>query len=197
MTATVSFNPMLTTSPVSTFLQSTEGYTQGDFLSDPVSRMWLLAGQVATNASAPLWAGQPITETTPVSGVATGSVDTIAAATAQANVTGFTVINQAYAGIILPGNTVPLFFGGMTVSYLRLGSNARIVVPVASGSVSALTNAAVNTTVYWDFTNNVLTTSGSTALPVKFLGLDTNSKTFTYSSGSASWGTGTVAIIQI
>lgn len=197
MSSSISFNPMLTTSAADTFLLSTAGYTQGDFLADPAARMWLVEGQVVNTASAPLWAGIPVTETTPASGATTSSTPTIAAATAETNITAFTVANQAYAGVIVPGSTAPLWYAGMTMSYLRLGSNARIVVAVDSGAVSALTGAATDVTVYWDFVNNALTNSGSTALPVKFRGIDSNSKVFTYSSGSATWSVGSVAIIQI
>lgn len=197
MTVTISVNPMLTTSPVNTFLVGTEGWTQGDFQADPAARQWLIAAQVDNAATTPLWAGQPITETGATTSTTSAESRTVAAATAESNVTGFTVINQAYAGLITTGNNVPLFYAGMTVSFFRLKSNARIVVPVDSAAVSGLTNAAVNTTVYWDFTTNSLTDSGSTALPVQILGLDTNSKTFSYSGGTATWTTGTAALIQI
>lgn len=193
----ITLNPMLTTSASNSFLTGTEGWTQGDFQADPAARQWLSAGQVSNSATTPLWTGLPITETSVVTGITSSSNVVITAATAESNTTGFTVINQAYAGIITTGNTVPLFYAGQTVSYFRFGSNARIVVPVASGAVSALSNVAINTTVYWDFSTNSLTNTGSTALPVKLLGLDSNSKVFTYTSGAANWSIGTAALIQI
>ncbi|MDE2391817.1 MAG: hypothetical protein KGL65_09440, partial [Rhodospirillales bacterium] len=117
----VTFNPMLTTSPVGSFLLSTEGYTQGDFLADPAARQWLLAGQLSTAATAPLWGGIPITETTPATSPTVSATSVLAAATAETNITGFTVAAQAYAGIIVPGSTAPLWYAGMTMSYFRLG----------------------------------------------------------------------------
>ena len=193
----ITFNPMLTTSASNNFATGTEGWTQGDFQADPTARNWLIAARVPSSATTPLWPGMPITETSVVTGITSSADVAITAATTEAAITGFTVINQAYGGITVPGDNVPLFYAGQTISCIRLGSNARIVVPVDAAAISALSNVAINTPVYWDFATNALTNSGSTALPVKLLGLDSNSKVFTYASGAATWTTGTAALIQI
>lgn len=197
MPATISLNPMLTTSALNSFLVSTSGWIQGDFQEDPASAMWLASMTINNSVSAPLWTGMPVTETGYVSGTTANGSNTVLPATAATNITGWTVNDHAYAGIITTGNTVPLFYAGQTISVMRTGSNARIVVPINAGAVAALSNVAVNTVVYWDFVNNALNNTGTGALPVKLLGIDQNSKVFTYTAGAANWTIGTAALIQI
>lgn len=196
---TISFNPQATTSPQNTFAAQTSGYVQGAFVDDPVAIQWLVAGAVASNASAPLWGGLPITETIAAANSnALGNI--ISAAGTIGAITGFMINNQAYNGIITPSSNVPLFTANMSVAFFRLGSGARLVVQVSAGAVASLQSQAINEQLGWDFTNNVLTTySSGTALPVKLISLNTNSKIVSYNSGTgaANWTAGAAAVIQI
>lgn len=201
MSGFTSQNFMKQTSPQNSFLLQTQGYVQGAMLADPVAQQWITTGLVDASATQALWPGLPVTETNPgdTAGANVGG-STVDVATAIANITSFTIANQAYNGIITNSNDVPMFAPGMSVSLVRLGSNARIVVPVDSTAVNALLRVAINTQVAWDFANNALTTfSSGTALPAKLLELNTNSKVISYNSstGFATWSTGTVAVIQI
>lgn len=193
---------MKTTSPQNTFLLQTQGYVQGAMLPDSVTQQWILAGFLSNSATAPLYAGLPITETNPgVDYAANAGGSILTQATTNAAITGWSIINQAYNGIISNANQVPLFAPGMSIDYVRLGSNARIVVPVDASALSSLENQPINTQFSWDFTTNAITAYNSTtgALPAKLLLLDANGKIVTYDSTTqaASWTVGTVAVIQI
>ena len=200
-TGIISFNPNVTTSAVGTFLSNTEGYVQGTMLDDPSAQQWITTGQIVSTATVPVWAGLPITETGNVTaGTAANMGPVIAAATAITNITGFTIANQAYNNIITPGNQVQVALALMTTSFIRLGSNARIAVAIDSVALASLENVAINTQLAWDFTNNALTTyTSGTALPVKLLSINLNSKIVSYNSGTGAvnWTTGAAAIIQI
>lgn len=202
MAGNISFNPALTTAPQGTFLTSTQGYYQGDFVDDPSTRMELAAGVLASSVSQPIWGGMAITES--VSTVGEGALGTtLSLATAAGNLTGFTVSTQAYNAIITPGNTVPTSVAGMTTNFFRLGSGARIKVAVQSSLVASLEGNAVNQALYWDPALQQLTasgTAGAIALSgVNVLSVNQNSKVVSYNSGTGavSWAQGPVAVIKI
>ena len=158
MSNLVSFNPNLTTAPANTFQVQTEGYVAGTFYSDdPAIRLSLLAGQIASTFSGPMWGGMALTEGIPAPNTTAGALP-ISAATAVSNLTAFSVFNQANNAIILPGNTVQQAVAGMSMSYFRLGSNATIAVPVDPSLAAALDNGNTNQQVSWDFNNNILQT---------------------------------------
>lgn len=193
----VSFNPQLTTSPANSFQQSTQGYYQGSFLDDPSSRMYLSAGQIASSVTGPVYGGMAVTEGVPAPGSETlGNPLTLS--TGVAGLTAFTVFNQSNNMIIVPGNSVQQSVAGMTISYFRLGSNARIAVQCDSTLAAALDSGAINQQVLWDFTNQKLIayTTG-TALPVKVLSVNTNSQIVVNTAGVLTYATGAVAIIQL
>lgn len=197
--ATISFNPALTTQPQNSFLLQTEGYVQGAFMDDPSSRMYLAGGSLDSAVAVPVYPGMAIAEYIPVvNSNAVGS--TIKLATAYTDLTGFNVGNQNYNAIITPGNTVQQLGPLQTVMYFRLGSNARIVVQCSSALVTAAEAGLINQQVQWDFTNQQLIpyTSG-TALNVKVLSLNNNSKIVNYNSGTGAvtWTTGPAAVIQL
>lgn len=200
-TGIISFNPNVTTNATGTFLSNTEGYVQGALLDDPVAQQWIATGQIASTASTPIWAGLPITETGNVTaGTAANMGPSLALATAVSNITGFVIANQAYNMLITPGNQVQVALANMSVSFVRLGSQARIAVAIDSAALASLENVAVNTQLSWDFTNNALNSySSGTALSVKLLTINTNSKIVSYNSGTGAvnWTTGAAAIIQI
>jgi hypothetical protein len=91
----------------------------------------------------------------------------------------------------------------MSVNFYRFGSGARIPLALNPASVT-LDGDLISTTVYFDYTNNWVTTvqpGSQPALPVKVLKISTqNNKTVSYSSvtGNANWATnGLIAVVQI
>lgn len=197
--STISFNPQLTTSPANSFLATTLGYIQGTFLDDPSTYPKIKSGLIASTVTSPIWGGMAITENVPAPGSETYG-ENLVLATDVATTTGFTVFNQAYNGVITPGNSVPQSSAGMTTNYFGLGSDARIAVQCDSTLAAALDSGAVNQQVLWDYTNQKLIayTSG-TALPVRVLSVNTNSVIVNYNSGTGAltYTTGAVAVIQL
>ncbi len=194
----ISFNPQQTTSPQNSFLLSTEGYVQGAFMDDPSSRMYLSSGVIAASVAQPVWGGMAITENVPAVNTLGSS---LALAANNAGVTGFTVFNQANNGIITPGNNVQQYGAGMTTSYFRTGSNARIAVQCSAALAAELDTGSVIQQVSWDFVNQQLIpySAGVGALNVKVLSVNANSKIVSYNSstGAVTWSTGAAAIIQL
>lgn len=202
--ANISFNPALTTQPQNSFQLETQGYIQGLTQDDPTSRMWLSAGQVASGVAQPMWGGMGVS--VQVGGLNSNgqSLASLALATST-QIQGFTVFDQAINMQIIPGNSVPVAVAGQSMAYYGFGTNARIPVPVAAGSVAALETAYTNTTLYWDTSAfNLTTTSGAStvALPssVQVLAVDSNSKAVSYTSGTGAvnWTYGqNVALIKL
>lgn len=197
----ISFNPMTTSAPQNSFLLQTDGLVQGTFQDDPSSNMWLCGGQLDSTVAQPIWGGMAITEKVNAPG-ANQMGNSIILASANANVTGFTVFNRGNNMIITPGNTVPQASAGMSIMYFRTGSNARIAVQCDATLANNLDAGNVNQQVSWDFTNQKLITysSGIGALACKVLMVTTNtSKIVNYNSGTGAvtWNTGFVALIQI
>ena len=201
MSASISFNPMQTTNATGLFNVNSSGYTQGDAQDDPYIKMQLCGGVLSSAATVPLWGGLPIQEFIPAAGVnALGS--TILQSTAIANITGFSVMNQAFGGIVSAQSTVPLFTPGQSVNFYRLGSGARIPLRINPALISA-DGSLITTQFAWDFTNQWLTTYVSgTAMPVRVLAISPagGNKTVSYSSvtGFANWvNTDVVALCLI
>src|ERR1700761_4106425 len=153
MAASVSFNPMQTTGAAGAFILSTDGFVQGTFLDDPAMRYQLEGGYVASSQSTPLWGGLPITLSVPATGTpnALGSGAVIAASLAGIN--GWTLFNQASAGILTSSSNVPLYASGMSINFARPGSLLRIVLKINPADVNALVGAAPSVSLYWDPTN--------------------------------------------
>ncbi len=201
----ISFNPMATTGIPNAFVTQTGGYVQGVFLDDPAMRNQLEGGVVATGQATPLWGGLPITLAIPAAGAQSGNAlgPAISEATTSSAVHGWTLFNQASAGIITPSSNVPLYSSGMSINFARAGSLLRVALPVLAASANALIGAAPTLPVYWDYTNQWLTTTqpgsqAALALQVEFI--DLNSKTVTYNSGTgnATWNAAApVAICRI
>jgi hypothetical protein len=195
----ITFNPSLTSSPQNSFLLQTQGFVQGAFVDDPSSRLYLAGGTLASSVTVPVFPGMAIQELIPSSD-GTGQGDNIALATSVATLSGFNVANQNYNAIQTPGNDVQQLGAGNTVMYFRLGSGARIQVQCTAALVSALEGGQTNQQVAWDFTLQKLVPFVSgTALPVKVLAFNSNSKVVNYvaSPVSVTWTTGPAAIIQI
>jgi hypothetical protein len=199
MSAQISLNPMATTNAKGLFSTNSNGFTQGDALDDPAVKFALAGGTLSTSATVPLWGGIPIAESIADS-VLGNSVLQADGTTAP---TGIAVFNQAFAGITTPQSTAPLYSPGMSVNFYRFGSGARIPLALNPASVT-LDGDLISTTVYFDYTNNWVTTvqpGSQPALPVKVLKISTqNNKTVSYSSvtGNANWATdGLIAVVQI
>ena len=200
--ASINMNPILTTNAKGLFSTNSNGYTQGDAQDDPAVKFALTGGVYDAAATAPIFGGNPVQEFVPAGDNVLGS--TIKQAADDADPTAFVVFNQAFAGLTTPQSNAPAFLPGMSVNYYRLGSGARIPVVLDPASVT-LEGELVSTTVYWNFTENWLTTTlpgvGQSALPVKVLRVSVaNNKTVSYDAltGYANWATdGVVALIQI
>jgi hypothetical protein len=210
MTAQISFNPVLTTNALGSFNVDSVGYIQGVMLDDPAVRYQLAGGILASSETLPMWGGVGISELVPGGGSPPIPSDTLGTVVSRATtlaahttgqLTGFSVFNQDNSMVTTPQSPVPLAGSGMSVHFLRLGSNARIVVKCDPALVS-LKGSLITTQVSWDFTNQLLVAYDTVAaLPVKILDVNVgNSMTVTYSSGTgfATWNrSGTTALIQI
>lgn len=195
--ATVSFNLAATTSPQDSFLLQTSGFIQGLMMDDPVAYQQIRQGTIASTVTGSMYAGMAITQDIPaINGeqVAPGLV----LATTVATLTGFTVGNRFYNGVVTPGSNVPFAAAGNSISFAALGSGARIAVQCDPTLANSLSGGAVNQQVAWDFTNQKLVayTSG-TALPVTIEALNSNSKIVTSVGGVLEWTVGTCALIKI
>lgn len=200
MSAQVSFNPTLTTNALGSFSIESNGLVQGIANDDPSARNELAGGQLATTETIPMWGGVAIYEKIPTGNYGNFG-GAVGRAASQATLTGFSVFNQAHAGLTSPQSPVPLFASGITISFYRLGSGARIAVKVDPALVS-LEGGLITQQVSWDYTNQQLVAYDTVAaLPVKVLQIDTsNCKTVTYdaSTGFATWNNnGACALIQI
>jgi len=202
MANVINFNPMETLSGSNSFQLESQGYIQGAFMDDPVARMWLLPGVVDNSVTQAVWGGMPITESVPaLDSHTTGTIASpLTLPSTIAGITGFTVFNRAHNMLITPGNPVPVSTANMNIAYFRLGSNIRIPVKISSALATAVEGGSITQQVAWDFSNHELTTySSGTALPVKVLRVDSNSKVVDYnsSSGAVSWSYGYAALIQL
>lgn len=211
MSGNIAINPALMTVAAGSFFVTSEGYIAGFALDDPALRNEICAGIVSPSATAPMWGGEAITESLPTaptepeasSGLADSVTSVLALATAETNITGFTVFNQSAAMYQSPQSPCPLAPPGGGINFVRLGSGLRVVVPCSSGVAAALAGGAVDQAVYWDYTNQVLLSApGGTALPVLVVGIVTsgNAQVPSYSSGTgfATWNrAGYCAVIKI
>jgi len=194
--ANIAFNPSLTTNAYGLFTQNTNGFVQGDAQDDPAVKFWLAGGVVGTAQTTPMWGGLPVEESIPSASTQPGTDSlggTIITATSNATITGFSVFNQSFNGIITAQSEVPLYTTGMSINFYRLGSGARIPLPIDPTLVS-LDGTIITSQVSWDFVNNkiIAYNSGVGALPVRILKISTaNNKGVSYSSvtGFANWDT--------
>jgi hypothetical protein len=202
--AGITINPSLVTNAPNTFYSTSTGGVQGTLADNPVSLTgYLRSGIVATNATTPMWGGEGVTISLPTSGTEALEIAAVLTlASAETNLLGFTVFNQASAMIQSPQSPVPLAAAGMGINFFEMGSGARIWVQATSGVAGALLGGAINQAVYWDYTNQVLLGSpGGTALPVKVVDVNVgNSQVVTYSSGTGfvTWNrSGSAVLIEI
>ncbi|ELU6036694.1 hypothetical protein SCG61_001019 [Salmonella enterica] len=166
--ADINFDPFKTQgSFAGSFNVESRGLTQGDAQDDPAIRLQLCSGTLDKNLDAPVWGGIGVVEC--VSTVAENvSGSTIKKATASV-CNAFTVFNQAYHGVTTASNPVPLYLAGGSVHYYRVGSGARIPLPI-SAAVAALATGSdpVGADGFvWDMTENCVDvySSGSSSNP--------------------------------
>lgn len=208
MSGTISFNPYTTNQPQASFLLQTQGYVQGAPYDDPIARLWLAGGILASSETIAMWGGVPIEEMINLAGSGSdGLGPTIKRATSQVTATGWSTNLQANSMVIVPGGSVPLAASGNYVAFFRSGSQQRLAVQADPALYSALASAdgsIASQALYWDVTNYriTLTTSGGNwALPTstRLLSLSQNSKIVSYNSGTgaATWTSGDAAIILI
>lgn len=193
MSATsIPFNPSATTNFPGLFVTTAHGSYPGVYVEDPATRYNLAGGTLASTETLPMWGGVALSEAIPAGGFsALGNV--ISRATSEANLTGFSVFNQNGAAITSPQSTVPLTLGTGQVNFFRMGSGARIWLPIDPTLVS-LDGGLINQQVSWDFTNEKIIAFSSTALPVKILSIQTQgARNVSYSAGAATWNTTSVA----
>lgn len=162
MSATITFNPVVTTVAPGSFNVSSDGYIQGTALNDPAVRNQLSGGVLATTETLPMWGGVGISETTTpatASGIpnlgGTLTRATSLTQTAANGLSGFSVFDQSHAMVNTPQSPVPLAGSLMSVNFYRLGSNARIVVALAPALVN-LEGGPIGQQVSWDFNGQQL-----------------------------------------
>ena len=158
MTANLSFNPFVTTNGAGSFNATSSGFISGTALDDPSIRNRLVGGVLASTETLPMWGGIGITELIP--GAAGGPLNVLGptlkratllgAAGTAGSLNGFSVFDQAHGMINMPQSPVPQAGTGMTVSYYRLGSGARIALPIDPALVS-LDGSIVTSLVSWDY----------------------------------------------
>jgi len=199
----ISINPQIVTNAPNTFYVSSGGGVQGTIADDPVSLVGRLrSGIVGLGVTTPMWGGEAVTVSLYTAGSEAPEINAVLTlASAEANINGFTVFNQATAMIQTPQSPVPLSAAGMGINFFELGSGARIWVGCSNTVATGLLGGSITPTVYWDYTNQVLLSSGTGALPVKVVDVNIgNSQVVSYASGTgfATWvRNGSAALIEI
>jgi len=193
----ISIDPYSTTNAPGTFKKSSDGYVQGMAMDDPAIRNSLAIGVLASTETLPIWGGLPIQETITIDSGATGGQ--ISRSTAYDEVTGFSVFNQATAWVNSPASPVPTGSAGATVPFYRMGSGARIVLPIDPALIS-LDGSLITAQVSWNFTTNRIVAFSTTALPVKVLNVNAgDSKVVSYDAltNLATWIESGVAVALV
>ena len=166
MPSNISWNPLVTTNAAGSFSTQSEGFAQGVALDDPAVRFYLAGGPLATTEPLPMWGGVAISEFIPASTANASVGSTIARATAVTGgsnpISGFSVFNQAANWVTSPQSECPSAGAGMTISYYRLGSQARIALAI-SPSLISLDGGLTTQAVSWDFGAQALTAVGGGA----------------------------------
>ncbi|WP_050861645.1 hypothetical protein [Enterobacter kobei] len=196
--AAINFDPYKTQgSFAGMFNVESRGLTQGDAQDDPAIRLQLCSGALHDSVDSPVWGGVGVIEciANPAQNVSGSAIKKATASACNA----FTVVNQAYHGITTAGNSVPLYPAGGSVHYYRVGSGARIALPI-SAAVSALANSGDELVgadgFVWDIQNNVIdvyssATSGNPKVDIKLLmvSMQGNLTVEKDTSGNVTWNT--------
>ena len=161
MVNTITFNPAITTNGIGSFNVDSAGFIAGTALDDPSARNYLAGGVLATTETLPMWGGVGIAEYIPQNtysasnpnqnlGMLIKRATVIGSAGTAGSLTGFSVFNQAHAMVNTPQSPVPQAGGGGNVEFYRLGSGARIALPIDPALVS-LVGSIDTSLVSWDF----------------------------------------------
>lgn len=196
----ITINPAQQTNALGLFSTTTEGYIAGVMSDDPVARYYIASGVVDPGAAAPMYAGEGITDSLTQAGTEASVLgNRLNLATAQANLTGFTVANQSTAMIQTPQSPVPQAPQGGAINFVRFKSGARLALPISPANAATLLGSASNVALYWDFVNQVVLLAGATPMPVTLLDVNIgNSKVVTSSGGNLLWNNGgSCVLVQI
>jgi hypothetical protein len=183
----VPFNPYGTTNAAGSFSVQSAGWVQGVYQDDPAIRNALATGTLSASATLPLWGGVPISES-----IAAASADntlggSIIQAASVANITGWSVFNNAYSMVGSPTSPVPLAVNaGASVAFFRSGCGIRIPVAMDPSLVS-LDGNLITQNVSWDFNNQVLQPYDASTSTYSI-----TSMTPTYNSTTGVW---TIAVV--
>ncbi len=202
MASTIPVAPYQTTNAQHSFLLQTDGFVAGTFLDNPAFRYTLEGGVVSSSQSTALYGGLPVTLDVPATGAggsSSGLGSTILAATAETNIDAFCVFNQASAGVITASSNVPLYPSNTSANFVRLGSGLWLVLPVNPTAVNTIAGGGANQAIYWNFVSNYVDVTGTGALGLQIVAVNTNSKIVSYNSGTgeANWTTGSVVIVRV
>ena len=174
MTANLTFNPTLTTSAPGTFGVTWDGLITGTAYPDPSTRFNLSSGVLLNSETIPMWGGVGIYEDVPPAATFTdtlgGSLSTpiaLGGGVGRANIiaytnatskslAGFSVFDQAYGMINFPQSPVPQIGSYGQVMFYRLGSGARIALPINAALATTLQQGQTTQPVSWDFNNQVI-----------------------------------------
>lgn len=198
MTASVTFNPYITTNGAGSFNVTSDGGVQGMFMDDPAIRYQLDGGILATAETLPMWGGVGLKLTVPPATQNDALGPVIGRATAYANLLGFSVFNQNGAAVISTASDVPLVGSLGQVNFFRLGCGARIWLQADASFAATLQNNLENQQVSWDFTNQKLIAFATTALTCEVLKVAIgNSMIVNYNSGTgvATWTQAGAAVL--
>jgi len=176
----VSIQPMQTSNAAGGFSVQSDGYIQGFAMDDPAIRNELSMGSLLGTESLPMWGGVAIAEYLK-SGNGNALGNDIARATLLANITGFSVFNQAHGFINTPQSQVPTAGAGQSIPFYRLGSKARIAVACEPSLVS-LNGGLVTPQVSWDFNNQRLQAYNAATATVSLTSL-----TASYDATTGKW----------
>lgn len=149
----LSFNPFTTTNQNGSFSVQSDGYIQGMAMSDPDLRNRLSGGNYATGQTLPMFGGVGIQELIKASSTLGPNIKY---ATTIANLTGFSVFDQATSWVNTPQSPVPTASPGQTVPFYRLGCGARIPLAIDPSLIS-LDGGLITQQVSWDFNNQFIT----------------------------------------
>jgi hypothetical protein len=158
----LSINPIKQTNALGTFNVETTGYIAGTSQDDPVARFRLAGGVLAATETKPMFGGVAISENIPgVNGnprpelgpTIIRATQVAGAAPAAGDLTGFCVFDQDHSMIMTAESAVPQAAAGMSVHFYRLGSGARIALPISPVFGGALPGNILTMPVAWDFTN--------------------------------------------
>ena len=153
----LTLNPMLTTNAAGQFSTTSDGAVQGTAQESPVDRFQLYTGVLAATETLPMWGGVGISENIPIVGSDGAQGSSIIRATsvtagAAGQLSGFSVSDQTYAWLTTPQSFAPSAQAGMTVPHYRLGSRARVWLPIAPTLIS-LDGSVITSQVSWDYVN--------------------------------------------